>query len=305
MCSPSTFKTGPCVTTPNHNAAVVFAMGSDGKIHRKEASNGTTFGAWTTLSLDASGIDARSDLDCSANADVTHITATGNNPVGAFLHATGSGTTFNPFFRELTTRSFSPPGASIKAYPSGNGYVMGAVDVLPSPYDVSGSGTYTSLQPITTYTTSITSVIDVSQQAAAGAAIRIFVGFDSAGKLNIYNNRIDSGGPRWFAPVIVSPPTGATFQYSPTICVDTGVTSGLAVHLAAVAGGAVWDAVDPDGSGGPFSAWERVGTGAAAAVDCTMLGDGTIHIVTLNSAGHVLDMHGTRGAWTTTDLGVF
>jgi len=304
-CTPSIFKTGPCVTTPDFTAAVVFALGSDGKIHQKSAANGTSFGAWTTLSLDASGIDARSDLDCSANYAVTHITATGNNPVGAFLHSSGSGTTYNPFFRELTSESFSPPGASIKAGPSGNGYVIGALDSIPSFWDVSSSGTYTNLQPITTYTTTITSTIDVSEQPVGGGAVRILVGLDSAGKFDVYNNQIDSGGPRWFAPVIIAPPSGTTFQYSPTICVDTGAMGGSTVHLAAVAGGAVYDAYDTGGSGGPFTTWEKAGTGAAAAVDCTMLGDGTVHIVTLNSAGHVLDVHGNPGSWTTSDLGVF
>src|SRR6185312_1879162 len=285
MCSPSSFRTGPCVTTPDATTTVVFALGSDEKIHQKSASNGTTFGSWTTLSLDASVLDARSDLDCSANGDVTHITATGSNPVGAFMHATGSGSTFNPFFRELTTETFSPPGASIKAYPQGNSYLIGAVDALPNPYDVQGS-TYTSLQPISTYTTDIRSAIDVGDQSFGGGAVRIVVGLDSSGKFDVYNNQIDSGGARWFDPIILSPPSGTTFQYSPTVCV-------------------VYDAYDPSGSGGPFTSWEKAGTGAASAVDCTMLGDGTIHIVTLNSAGHVLDVHGKPGAWTTSDLGVF
>ncbi len=54
-----------------------------------------------------------------------------------------------------------------------------------------------------------------------------------------------------------------------------------------------------------FPAWTKIGTGAAGAVDCTMFSDESVHVVTINASGHVLDIHGMGTSWTTTDLGVF
>jgi hypothetical protein len=36
-----------------------------------------------------------------------------------------------------------------------------------------------------------------------------------------------------------------------------------------------------------------------------MMGDESVHVVVLNSAGHILDINGSPGSWTTTDLGTF
>ncbi|HSY39450.1 MAG TPA: hypothetical protein VLA79_07975, partial [Polyangia bacterium] len=67
----------------------------------------------------------------------------------------------------------------------------------------------------------------------------------------------------------------------------------------------VWDSWTSDVNSNAFSAWERIGTQAASAPDCTMMGDGSVHVVVLSSAGHILDLHGSPGSWSTTDLGTF
>jgi hypothetical protein len=305
-CTANAFKTGPCVTTADLNSAVVYVMGNDGKIHSKSTdATGKNWGSWSTLSLDASKLDARSDLDCSANSSVTHITATGSTPLGAFMHAQGSGTTFNPFARELS-EVFDPPGASIKAYPQGNGYLIGGLSSgIPDLYDVQGS-TYTSLQPDTTLVSVQTSAIDISQVSGGGGAARVFAGFDNGGKLQIYTNFISSAPMMWAAPVTISPPSGTTFQYSPSICVDTGAMGGSQVHVQAVASGQLYETWADNSTQGPFAEWQRL-SDASGPPDCTMMGDESLHIVTLTSAGHVLDIRGgtSVGVWGLTDLGTF
>jgi len=303
ICAASAFATGPCVTTPDFTTALVFGRGNDVKIHQR-SNSGTSWGAWVTLSLDASVLDARSDLDCSANSDVTHLVATGSNPLGAFMHATGSGTAFNAFFRELAPETFSP-GASVKAYPQGNNYVIGALDVNAVYYDVY-NGTYTQVTPVTTRVNTFgAATIDISQQAGGGGAARLVAAFDSSGMLDIYTNYISSAPAMWVAPVVLTPPSGTTYGFSPTICVDTTAMGTSLVHVAVVAGGQVWDSWTSDVNSNAFSAWERIGTQAASAPDCSMMGDGSVHVVVLSSAGHILDLHGSPGTWTSTDLGTF
>jgi hypothetical protein len=295
------------VTTPDYSMAVIYALGNDGKIHTKSTNaTGTTWGSWSTLSLDASMLDARSDIDCSANSSVTHITATGNNPLGAFMHSEGSGTTFNPFFRELSEVMDTFPGASVKAYPQGVNYVIGGMNSgIPDLYEVD-NGVYTSLQPDSWGgNASIFSPIDVSASACCGGAARMLAGFDNYQNFEIITNFISSAPMTWTAPVVMAPPAGS-FQYSPTVCVDTGSMGGSQVHVAAVANGAVYDSYATSSSQGPFTGWAKIASAASGPVDCTMMGDETVHVVTLTSAGHVLDIHGTGGGtWSTTDLGAF
>lgn len=302
-CVAHAFTTGPCVTTSDYTTAVVFGAGNDVKIHQI-SSNGTGWGSWVSLSLDATVLDARSDLDCSANGDVTHLVATGSNPLGAFMHATGSGTAFNAFFRELPTETFSP-GASIKAYPAGNNYVIGALDVNAIFYDLYG-GVATAISPVTTRVNLFaTSDIDVSQQVGGGSTLRLVAAFDNTGLLQIYGNYISSAPAMWVAPVTLQPPSGTTFSYSPTICVDTGEMGAIQIHVAAVAGGQVWDSYTTDFGFAAFTAWQRIATQGASAPDCAMMGDESVHVVVLSSAGHLLDIHGSPGSWTTSDLGTY
>jgi hypothetical protein len=282
--------------------AVAYGMGNDGKIH--EASNGGSWSKWTTLSLDASGLDARSDLDCSGNSSVTHIVATGSSPIGAFLHAEGAGTTFNPFFRELTSETFTPPGASVQAYPNGNNYEIGALDANPIYYDIA-NGMSTQVFSVVAV---LNSAIDISMQACCGGALRLIVGFDNVGMLELLPNYISSAGPMPSPAATFSAPSGTTYSYSPSVCVDTGAMGGSDIHVVAVAGGKVYDrwASNFNGMSSSFTAWQQIGTGAASAPDCAMMSDESVHVVVLNSAGHVLDIHGTGSAsWTTTDLGAF
>src|SRR6266545_5853892 len=99
--SNAAFSGGPCVTSTDSISVETFARGVDQRIHRRVFSN-ARWGAWADIQgLDATSIDARSDLDCAAVSDAVHLVASGTKPVGAILHAFGFGTSYNPFLREL------------------------------------------------------------------------------------------------------------------------------------------------------------------------------------------------------------
>lgn len=172
-------------------------------------------------------------------------------------------------------------------------------------YDLYG-GVATAISPVTTRVNLFaTSDIDVSQQVGGGSTLRLVAAFDNTGLLQIYGNYISSAPAMWVAPVTLQPPSGTTFSYSPTICVDTGEMGAIQIHVAAVAGGQVWDSYTTDFGFAAFTAWQRIATQGASAPDCAMMGDESVHVVVLSSAGHLLDIHGSLGSWTTSDLGTY
>ena len=285
---------------PNaYTSAVVFGRGNDSKIHEKANGNGAGWGAWAALSLDVTVLDVRSDLDCAADSsDAIHLVATGSNPLGAFMHATGSGTTFNAFVREFPSQTFTTPGASIAL--RGDLYMLGASG--PIVDDVT-NGAYTEITPITDLANSLTSAIDLADVPPTG--LQILAAFDSGGLLATYGKYFPTSEPPFWALEGLQPPNGTSFSFSPSVCADDGLMADSVVHVVAVASGQVWDTWTPDWGSIGFSPWERIGTQGASAPDCTMMGDETVHVVTLNSAGHILDIYGSPGSWTTTDLGTF
>jgi hypothetical protein len=287
---------------PSSYATVVaFALGSDHKIH-EQSNGGTGWASWGTLSsLDASGIDVRSDLDCSADGSgLVHIAATSSNPAGAAIHAYGSGLSFNPFTREFPTQTFATPGAAIAFHPFQFDYVLGAFG--PTFESVASDGTASILTPITTLGSPFATTVDVAYVAGSFGQ-RLIAGFDNSGKLSVYVNYLPaSAPPYWSTIVMLSPPTGTTFNFSPSICGDAGLTATQRNHLIAVAGGHVFDTY----SDSSYAAWEQISTQQiGSAPDCALMGDQTVHVVALNTAGHVIDIYGSPGSWTTTDLGSF
>ncbi len=301
-CVASTFVSGPCIAAlpSSYSTVVAFALGSDHKIH-EQSNGGTGWSSWATLSsLDASAIDVHSDLDCSSDGGGTlHIVATSSNPLGAVIHTFGSGTSFTPFTREFPAQTFATPGAAIAFLPFNYGYVLGAFG--PAFEDVSSGGTATTLTPITTLGSPLATAIDVAYVGGSFAQ-RLLAAFDNSGKLSVYVNYLPGSAPPYWATVVqLQPPSGTAFNFSPSICGDAGLTATQRIHLVAVADGELWDTY----SDSSYSTWERIGTEAASAPDCALMGDQTVHVVALNNAGHVLDIYGSPGSWTTTDLGTF
>jgi hypothetical protein len=302
-CLPSAFVNGPCVSAlPNaYTTAIVFGLGSDAKIH-EESNGGTGWGSWVTLSLDTTVLDVHSDLDCGSDGGGTiHLVATGANPLGAILHATGTGTSFSAFVRELPSVTSSTPGAAIAFDPFTYNYVIGALGPV---LDNVSNGVATTLTPITDLVNTLIGPIDVAD-LPGDFGLQILAAFDNSGQLAAYGNLQPSSEPAyWAAPVLIEPPKGTSFTFSPTVCGDDGLRATQLVHIVAVASGQVWDTWTSS-FGNTFSAWERIGTQGASAPDCTMMGDETVHVVTLSSAGHILDIYGSPGSWATTDLGTF
>ena len=220
-------------------------------------------------------------------------------PPGAVIHTFGSGTSFNPFTREFPAQTFATPGAAIAFLPFNYGYVLGAFG--PAFEDVSSGGTATTLTPITTLGSPLATAVDVAYVGGSFAQ-RLLAAFDNSGKLSVYVNYLPGSAPPYWATVVqLQPPSGTVFNFSPSICGDAGLTATQRIHLVAVADGELWDTY----SDSSYSTWERIGTQAASAPDCALMGDQTVHVVTLNNAGHVLDIYGSPGSWTTTDLGTF
>lgn len=305
-CVASAFTGGPCVTAlPNdYTTAIVFGRGNDVKIHQR-TNDGASWSSWTPLSLDTSVLDVRSDLDCGSDSSGTiHLVATGSNPLGAFMHATGSGTAFNAFIREFPSQTFSTPGAAIAVYGDSD-LLIGASGASGLALDNVSNGVDTPITPITNQVNPLTSAIDVAHLFQGG--LEIVAAFDNSGQLATYGYVFPSSEPRfWGPPHLIEPPDGTSFSFSPTVCGDDGLMGDTVVHVVAVASGQVWDTWTLDwDSGTAFSAWERIGTQGASAPDCTMMGDESVHVVTLNNAGHILDIYGSPGSWATTDLGTF
>lgn len=296
---------GPCIVSADRVSAVeVFARASDGGIHRR-AYDGRNWGSWASLAgLDATMIDARSDLDCATSLDTIHIVATGLNPVGALLHAFGSGTTYNSFNRELSFTVAQSPSIALFENAA---YEVGWADQVRGPglFVVQTGMSPVELTPITSLTDSLVSGVDIAKQLSSV----LFAGFDSLGVLAIYPLRRSSGGNLWDDPVKLWPPSG-TFAFTPTICAETGLSGSFSVSVFAVIASELWFAGTARTAGlSEFSSWTKVGVDAASAPDCVVLRDNAnvvdavLHVVTLSSRGTVVDVHGNGTSWVTTDLG--
>lgn len=300
-----TFVGGPCIVTPDHTGLEAFARVSDGHIYRR-AFDGNTWGGWTNIAaLDGTILDARSDLDCGAQSSTSvHIVATGLNPIGALLHAVGSGTVYNAFQRELSDTTFSP-GPSIYDFDDTHYTVgaLGSASTFPVVYELGDTSTPNQLTPITTETDSFRSGPDIAVQPTGASKHTYFAAFDYGGALAIYDHVISSAGSSWAAPVKLSAPEG-TFAFSPTICVQIGEFGVYSVNVAAVAGTQLWYANAPSISSA-FSDWTPIAADPTSAPDCAIVGaDGIVHVVVLSAAGILMDVNGKGTSWVATDLGV-
>jgi hypothetical protein len=304
--SAAVFVGGPCIVSADRISAVeVFARASDGHIYRR-AYDGRNWDKWANVpALDGTMIDARSDLDCATTFDTIHIVATGLNPVGALLHAFGSGTTYNSFSRELSSVTVAQ-SPSIALFEN-TAYEVGWADQIRGPglFAVRTGMNPVELTPVTSLADSLISGVDIAKQFSS-----VFLaGFDSRGALAVYPLLRSSGGNLWDVPVKLGSPSG-TFAFSPTICAETGLSGSSSVDVFAVIGSEVWFAGTPRLAGlSQFSPWTKVGVDAASAPDCVVLRenpnvvDAVLHVVTLSSHGTVLDLHGNGTDWLATDLG--
>lgn len=301
-CVANRFTGSPCVATDTYSE-FVFGHGVDGAVHQRAYLSGS-WQPWTSLNIDTAAIDPNSSLDCSGNGNIIQLVAVTSNPAGEILQTSGSGDQFSEFTHVLGTEAFSPLAASIAAWPSGDDYMLGAFDTGPVLWTVEGQ-TFTPVGQISGQVNSFNSAIHVGIQLQNPAQIRLVVGYETSGQLGIYANALVGQQQHWEAPIYLSPPAG-TFAYAPAICVNEWASANYTIHVVgSTSNGQIWDTYTPQLESTPFSGWEEVGSGAASAVDCTLMSDGTVRIVALDSQGHVLDLSGSPGSWTKTDLGVF
>jgi hypothetical protein len=227
------FVGGPCVTTPDRTAIEVLARSSDGRILRR-ANDGANWGNWSNLpALDATMIDARSDLDCSATLTTVQVVASGLNPVGAVLRAFGFGTAYNPFARELPGLTFAP-GPSIAQAQDGAFFVGVSAPGLFQLDD--GTSVPKELTPITNQTDPFRSGPDIAIQPTPSMGFHYFAAFDATGALAIYYYVTSSSPAYWGNPVKLLPPDGS-FAFTPSICTENGSYGVFSVNVVAVAGG--------------------------------------------------------------------
>ena len=295
------FVGGPCATAPTLTSVEVFGRGSDHNLYRR-AISGSDFGTWESLvGVDGSKLDARSDLDCASTLNAIDLVGTGVN--GEYYRAVGFGTAYNPFSRELATYSLNP-SAAIAMYPNGN-YAIAGVGTTGFVAEEVDSGTPTLWAALPS-NQDLRSAPDLAAQASTSSSSVFAASFDSNGRFAIETWLSSSAGTAWQTPVTLLPPTGASFAFSPSICVASGEGGGNGNYdrhvVAVVTGGNVFHAIATTGNALNFGAWEQIDSGATSAPDCTVLNDTTVHVVALHS-GKISDVYGNTGSWTKKDLG--
>ena len=300
------FTSGPCAVSPDLSSVEVFALGDDHHIHRRVLS-GTTWGGWQSIvGLNGSLIDARSDLDCSANTNTIHIVATGSSPTGAFMHATGFGTSYNQFSRELSPSTFGLGVAvGVTQTDTSGAYWLAAVMLgAPTILNVLPGNPSGEITP--NFVNQFVSGLDFAEQNGMNSSHTHIVAYDTSAQLAHYHYVVSASPSSWWPPELIAPPVTKTYAFSPTICTESNYTAAIYTrHVAAVAGGKLWYANAVDWLSG-FSAWEQMASiDMASSPDCTVTSDSTVHVVALSTTGTVVDVHGKSGSWTTADLGVY
>jgi hypothetical protein len=315
MCVKNQFINGPCVATPDFSAIEIYAT-SGQRIYRR-VINGSNTGSWAVVSsLDAGKLDTRADLDCSASGSTVHIAATGNNPVGAPMHAFGTNGTYNQFVREASSQvpsTFNIPGASVGAWQGSttdSRFQIAGAGGNPAWYFIQDATNTTSLTPSALFP--MTSNPDIAIGNGSDAAHFMLVAFMN-GQM-VYHDYYFGRGTNWMPSTMVDPPSGTSYSYAPTLCQVPPNTGGdYTRHLGAIAGNKLYVArTDADWTSNTgaigITAWATAGSlTPASSPDCVVTSDGTVHIVVLTSNGTIarVSRKGTTGSWTTQDLGAF
>lgn len=295
------FSKGPCVAATGEADVEAFARASDEKVYRRVLS-AVGGGSWTALAhLDASVVDVRSDLDCSADAGSTStsLVATSNQPVGAYLLSDGTGDSFNPFLRQLAPLVF------LRSVSVSRRTLVGVQGDVMNVAQVQGTDIYWLPSP--TESPRLSSPASVTEVSAFNSVITAIAAFDDNEELVLLRYQNTSTFSGWSTEdVRLPPPAGKKFQFAPAICHDYFPNSGGPYpqrHLVAVADGKLWYRVAKEFDY-VFTPWESLGDQTITTTpDCTAEADGTVHVVALGTDGNVLHVHGTSGDFVVEDLG--
>ena len=295
----------PCVVSPDGTNAEVLARGSDQRIYRRVVGDADA-GSWAPLAdLDGTAIDNRSDLACSSSDTTVHLVVLSTQPAGALVHATGLGTTYNPFARELDSMTFRP-SPSVAARTSD--YLLAGVNSAGYLQAVLTDGaTATDLVPTHPLNLPLSSA-SVAALGTRSSVHQLLAIVDSTAQVALYEWVSQSGGASWKEPVVFAPPPQQQYEHAPGICTwyAGSLTSETRVHLVMVAGERLWHSVRQPNTSEPFSPWERVADVAVSSTpNCVVTEDGVLHIVALDAAGAVTHFSDSSGNFSVTDLGAY
>ncbi|MGC4093720.1 MAG: hypothetical protein QM756_38630 [Polyangiaceae bacterium] len=274
-------------------AGVVYARGDDGRIYTYQHAFSTSTGLvslpWRQVSgVDSSALVAGAELDCDGYP-ITHIAAIASTPKNSVVHSSGTDATFSAFYNtgiyaEPTSLSANTPGIYTGGAQSADVYSIALTTIGSTSFTIYSvdTGTVKTRGPsLTKSLASGTENNDIWQ-----------VSYTSDGFMLLVSEWYNMGFTGWNPEEYISPPTGTTFQYSPTVCGGS---------VFATAGNRLWRLAI--GS----SAWVKVSdTSIVSSPDC----NGNSMAVATTAAGGVLFAYyveNTTGpaAQGAIDLGVY
>ena len=304
------FVGGACVISPDGEIIEILARGTNDKIFHKVIS-GENIGNWQETNLSASPLDIAAELDCTANANGTHIVARGNNPVGALMYASGTGNQFNPFIRKLESDIFvGHPAITSTNFEGGTYRIIAKYGGVLT--QLTHSDTVSSIDNDALAT--ISSSIDIADATYSGAGDKSYAGFVDNQTLLYEEYFNSSGGSGGGAPVFITSPSGTTYNYSPANCRKPIPYVNNSSNMIVVANGDLWFGIDTELEDGML--WEQVTTdaGIASSPDCIVTehttesgGDtvtfDTVHIVAQTSEDGLVLVQGNSGDFKVVYLG--
>jgi hypothetical protein len=306
--NPRAFRAGPCVVTTAPDIIEVLARGAS-QIYRRPVG-GTEPSNWAAIpDLDASIIDNRSDLDCMNGYHAIHVVASGRTPLGSILHATGTGTVYNPFVRVLTDRTMDP-SPSIWTN-SSDSFIIGATN---SPVLFAGevtSGVVANWNaPYGGVNDNIKSGPDIAIRASAGNSSTIFAAFDDINFLNAHYYLQSSAPAYWYEKVLaIAPPSSTTFTFSPSVCVGNYHGLNTTYFVATTQDHKLWIRT---ATGLEFeslsAAWQQLSDDAYSAPDCVVSNYGEDVNVVVRTQRDTVMLHKGTGkgtSWISSELGVY
>jgi hypothetical protein len=293
-------------------ASAVYVRGDDEHIYYSAYSPGG-MATWIAVSgADGAAVASTSDLDCASDgaSGTVQLVALGAMPLGDVLHASGTGSSFSPFVDLGFSTSQGPsvmgnggPGLALISPVSGG---TPSSTITYRTYDSSWAAV-SQTQSAPSLTKAFTSGVD-ADIVGNGFGTVGFVAFADDGTMAevlLTNYMGTSWGASYF-----SPPTGSTFQYSPSMCIaHAGTTYESQLVFVVTAGSRLWYS---HGSSSGFSTWQKISDVAvASAPDCVInsysaSGAVQINVVALTETGSVLHVHGPwAGTFSSVDLGVY
>jgi hypothetical protein len=261
---------------------------------------------WSALpDLDVAQVDNRSDLDCMHDGTAIHVVASGANPLGSVLHATGMQTTYNAFQRELGTTTVEPSPA---IWTVNRDYVTLAGTISTWLFAGQTSfGTFTQWDPPSGR---IGSSPDIAVRAEGGSGCTLLAAFDEANLFTVQTYIQSSAPARWFDVAFsIPPPYPAKFAFNPSICAGEFQGRNTTFFAAVTQDHKLWfrsaSGLRPE----TLSAdWVEISKNADSSPECVVTNFGADVYIVVRSTKNTIELHkgSGRGAnWLSADLGAY